>query len=268
MHVMHSKMESPTIDLTKKSPLKETDLTSNIQQKEIVDEEMLKERKSDKNDSDELDDDELPDLSTRVSSALKEKRSKTEKESCNLNTVENTTTCPNDSQKTDKDKKVPEQDSGYLTTPGISSEEENSSEPNNENTDDSSVNINSQDDKKSEKLDNFEVKTQSIDSDSTVVTVTDSTESKSEGNDTCELENQESSKESSRKVAHSGLSQELGALGVAGITPTLSGGPDWMIDLDDGPPVKKPTGVTKLMERLMKHSTKKHGKKGQDIELR
>ena len=60
----------------------------------------------------------------------------------------------------------------------------------------------------------------------------------------------------------------MGALGVASMTPTLSGGPDWMIDLDDDPPAKKPSGVTKLMERLMKHSTKKHGRKGQDVELR
>ena len=247
---MHSKIEAPRIDLTKDSPLKEKSLN--------MPEEVLVEKQCDKSDLDELEDDELPDLSTRVASALKEKKKKTD-ESCTLNTENNV--CVN-SKKSDQDKKVPEQDSGYLTTPGISSEEDNSSEPNNGKTTENPSNQDGENNGSDMKSD---------ESEDISLALEDSEESKCENKVKTDIKHLEKSEKSSpltKKLLHSGLSQELGALGVASITPTLSGGPDWMIDLDDDPPSKKPSGVTKLMERLMQHSTKKHGRKGQDVELR
>ena len=249
MHVMHGKIETPRIDLTKNSPLKEKSLN--------VPGEVFEETQCEKSDLDELKDDELPDLSTRVASALKEKKNKAD-ESITVTPADNV--CVN-IKKSDQDKKVPEQDSGYLTTPGISSEEDNSSEPNNGKT---AENPNNQD------SENNSSDIKSKDSEDISLALEDSEESKCDDKVKTDTENDEKAQKSSssKKLLHSGLSQELGALGVTSITPTLSGGPDWMIDLDDDPPSKKPSGVTKLMERLMKHSTKKHGRKGQDVELR
>ena len=260
MHVMNSKIEAPRIDLTKNSPLKEKSLN--------VPEEVFEEKQCNKSDLDELEDDELPDLSVRVASAMKEKKNKAD-ENCTLDTSVNV--CAN-SKKSDQDKKVPEQDSGYLTTPGISSEEENSSEPNNENTAENPTNLDCEKNSPDIKLDHGVIESQSnMDTEDISLVLEDGEESKCGNGVNIEAKNKEKSPKSSssaKKLLHSGLSQELGALGVASITPTLSGGPDWMIDLDDDPPAKKPSGVTKLMERLMKHSTKKHGRKGQDVELR
>ena len=122
-----------------------------------------------------------------------------------------------------KGKSEAEQDSGYLTTPAVSSEEENSSDQN---------------------------KNPSSDTDRTSETVPG----------TC------TTPSSATSPKHSLLTPKLAALNV---TPKLSGSPDSFIDLDDEvtTPSRPVKGFHSLMERLMKHSTKRK-KAAQDVELR
>ena len=274
MHVMHSQTTPPKIDLTKSSPLKENSVNLNKQKRK---EDLLNKEKCEKTGGTNdlgLGDDELPDLSIRVASVLKEKADKiANDESCIMEITENTETV--NSEKSDKPKKVPEQDSGYLTTPGVSSEEENSSEPSNTDIVDNTKNLGTEKSssdmaEQSAENENTNSHRNSDDSQNVQLRHDDNEESQCVKSNETESHSQAllKSKSSVKKVLHTGLSQGLSTLGV-GVQPTLSGGPDWMIDLDDDhPPTKKPSGVTKLMERLLKHSTKRHGKKGQDVELR
>ena len=272
MHVMHSQTTPPKIDLTKSSPLKENSVNLNKQKlKDLLNKEKC-EKNSGSNDL-ELGDDELPDLSKRVASVLKDKAEKiANDENCTMEITENAETVH--SEKSDEPKKVPEQDSGYLTTPGVSSEEENSSEPSNADIVDNTKNLGSGKSssdmaEQSAENENTNSERNSDDCQNVELVHDDKEEPQCVKSNETESQSQALPKSKSvKKVLHTGLSQGLSTLGV-GVQPTLSGGPDWMIDLDDDhPPTKKPSGVTKLMERLLKHSTKRSGKKGQDVELR
>ena len=69
----------------------------------------------------------------------------------------------------------------------------------------------------------------------------------------------------------SSLTPKLGGLGL-GFTPKLSGEPSDFIDLDEDEEAEKPQppknpGLVKLMDRLVKHSTKRT-RKARDVELR
>ena len=269
---MHSQITPPKIDLTKSSPLKEN--SSNLN-KDKPKKNVLNKETCDKNNDVEdleLEEDELPNLSKGVASVLQSKANKMRnEEKCNMEISENSVVVNSD--KNDKAKKVPEQDSGYLTTPGVSSEEENSSEPPNNGIVDSENNTGLEQSASESKRSNTDEKahseTDNSDDSGNVALRLDDEESKTNETESQSKTLSKAKPSSAMKALHTGLSQGLSSLGVAEVTPTLSGGPDWMIDLDDDhPPTKKPSGVTKLMERLMKHSTKRHTKKGQDVELR
>jgi hypothetical protein len=69
------------------------------------------------------------------------------------------------------------------------------------------------------------------------------------------------------------LTPKLANLLMENVTPTLSGGPDMLIDFDEEDPEKEkstpgiPAGIEKLMERVIKHSAKRIPKKSEDVEI-
>ncbi len=266
MHVMHSKSQPPVFDLSKSSPLKERPVNFSLEKPESAANDELM----------DFDDDDLPDLSTRVESVLKERSLKSKEDGVKdiaetnetdivVTTVESATA--GNSAETERtntgDKKTPEQDSGYLTTPGMS-EEENSSELSKEvggvePSGSTEYAVETQKDADSADL-------QLVVEDSVVSDDPASVQLKT--NEVKLVE--DSAPASVRRHRHTGLSQELRHLGVAELKPELSGGPDFFIDLneDDASRRKSSAGVDKLMNRLLKHSGKRHGRKGRDVKLR
>lgn len=231
-------------------------------------------------DNEELEEDELPDLSFRAAATLQSKQNTQTAECVDSQPIELV------QEKTTKsvngETVLPEQDSGYLTAPTISSEEENTSESKCEKghisldvggkmDGDSSLKILLESQNESESTIQHEVSEQCTEgvSDKNDTSVdSDRTLQEDQDNSLSDKQVADSKKADSNKKLS--IKSKLAALRISSVKPTIGAGSEFVIDLDADTSTPKPmsAGVSKLMERLMKHSSKKKKRRSKELEMR
>ena len=279
MVTMHSQSVLPKVETAKSDVPSNTELCPKTLSSKL---ENLLQDLSDN----EAEEDELPDLSFRAAAALQGKQDTQTADCVDSQLVKSA--AEDNTKSVSSETVLPEQDSGYLTAPTVSSEEENTSESGTHDAKhgkgdltldgaskevvDCSSEKSVQAQKESETVTEHEVLEQCTDevSDKNEALIASHNKTLQEDKDILSTNNQTSGSanvESDKKLS---VKSKLAALRISTAKPTLHAGPEFIIDLDSETSTPKPlsAGVSKLMERLMKQSSKKKKRRSKELEMR